>query len=216
MPAEISSITVDVRPSQNFQTVGISATLSFKEPVSLDEAKFEADVVYAELEAIATKRVKELGEARGNLEIPAAQGGGIAAATSSDNWRTAYKPNGAGQFRFIPTSVLSKNDFLRMAEEKLPSLGLDPAQVVVFDDRGGDRGIEAGEKYYCAGKVKARRDSQLESIMEGKTIVANIDFDTDGSLKMSLSRDGKTAVQALRIASQLGGTPEPQAEAVPF
>ena len=98
-----------------------------------------------------------------------------------------------------------------MAEAKLPELGLDPEQVVVFDDRGGDRGIEAGEKYYCAGKVKARRDSQLESIMDGKNIVANIDFDNDGSLKVSLSRDGKSAVQAMKIAGQMK-----QMDAVPF
>lgn len=215
MPAEISSMTVDVRPSRSFQTVGFSATITWKEPVSVDEAKFEADVLYAELESIALKRVEELAKGRGEVEVPAMQGGGgFAAAQSSDNWRTAYKPNGAGSFKFLPTSVMTKNDFIRLAEEQLPSLGLDPAQVVVFDDRGGDRGIEAGEKYYCAGKVKARRDSQLESIMDGKSIVANIDFETDGSLKLSLSRDGKTAIQALRIASQLGATPEPAA--VPF
>lgn len=208
--SQVSHIDVEVRPSQNYQTVGLTARIVFDPPVSFDEAKFEADLAYAELESVALKRVKDLGEQRG-IAAPAEQMGGSIAAPSTDNWKQALKPNGAGSFRFLPTSVVSKQDFIRMAEAKLPELGIDPEQAVVFDDRGGDRGIEAGEKYYCAGKVKARRDSQLESIMDGKSIVANIDFDDDGTLKVSLSRDGKTAIQAMKIAGQMKTM-----DAVPF
>lgn len=210
--SQVSHIDIEVRPSQNYQTVGFNARLVFDPPVSFDEAKFEADLAYAELESVALKRVKELGEHKGGgIPHPMEQPGAPVAAAGGDNWKQAIKPNGAGTFRFIPTSIVSKQDFIKMAEAQLPELGLDPEQVVVFDDRGGDRGIEAGEKYYCAGKVKARKDSQLESIMDGKSIVANIDFDDDGSLKMSLSRDGKTAVQALKIAGQMKTM-----DAVPF
>jgi len=210
--SQVSHIDVEVRPSQNYQTVGMTARIVFDPPVSFEEAKFEADLAYAELESVALKRVKDLGEHRGNgIAHPTEQPGAPVAAVSSDSWKQAIKPNGAGNFKFLPTSVVSKQEFIQMAEAKLPELGLDPEQVVVFDDRGGDRGIEAGEKYYCAGKVKARRDSQLESIMDGKNIVANIDFDNDGSLKVSLSRDGKSAVQAMKIAGQMK-----QMDAVPF
>ena len=210
--SQVAHIDIEVRPSQNYQTVGFNARLVFDPPVSFDEAKFEADLAYAELESIALKRVKELGEHKGSgIPHPMEQSGMPVASVSGDNWKQAIKPNGAGNFRFLPTTIFSKQDFIRAAEQLLPSLGLDPEQVVVFDDRGGDRGIEAGEKYYCAGKVKARKDSQLESIMDGKSIVANIDFDNDGSLKMSLSRDGKTAVQAVKIAGQMKSM-----DAVPF
>lgn len=208
--SQVSHIDVEVRPSQNYQTVGLTARLVFDPPVSFDEAKFEADLAYAELESVALKRVKELGEQRG-IPHPMEQAGAPVAAPSGDNWKQAIKPNGAGTFRFLPTNVVSKADFISMAEKKLPDLGIDPEQVVVFDDRGGERGIETGEKYYCAGKVKARKDSQLESIMDGKNIVANIDFDDDGTLKVSLSRDGKTAVQAMKIAGQMKTM-----DAVPF
>jgi hypothetical protein len=208
--SQVSHIDVEVRPSQNYQTVGLTARIVFDPPVSFEEAKFEADLAYAELEDVALKRVKELGEQRG-IPHPQEQMGSPSASVNSDSWKQAIKPNGAGTFRFLPTTVVSKSDFIQMAEAKLPSLGIDPEQVVVFDDRGGDRGIEAGEKYYCAGKVKARKDSQLESIMDGKSIVANIDFDTDASVKVSLSRDGKTAVQALKIAGQMKTM-----DAVPF
>jgi len=211
--SQVTHIDVEVRPSQNYQTVGLTARLVFDPPVSFEEAKFEADLAYAELESVALKRVKDLGEQRGNsIAHPTEQPGiPILSLVGGDNWKQAIKPNGAGNFKFLPTSVVSKQDFISMAEAKLPALGIDPEQVVVFDDRGGDRGIEAGEKYYCAGKVKARRDSQLESIMDGKSIVANIDFDNDGSLKVSLSRDGKTAIQAVKIAGQMK-----QMDTVPF
>ncbi len=211
--SQVTHIDVEVRPSQNYQTVGLTARLVFDPPVSFEEAKFEADLAYAELESVALKRVKDLGEQRGNsIAHPTEQPGiPILSLVGGDNWKQAIKPNGAGNFKFLPTSVVSKQDFISMAEAKLPALGIDPEQVVVFDDRGGDRGIEVGEKYYCAGKVKARRDSQLESIMDGKSIVANIDFDNDGSLKVSLSRDGKTAIQAVKIAGQMK-----QMDTVPF
>jgi hypothetical protein len=210
--SQVSHIDVEVRPSQNYQTVGLTARIIFDPPVSFEEAKFEADLAYAELESVALKRVKDLGEQRGNgVAHPMEQPGVPIATMNGDSWKQAIKPNGAGNFKFLPTSVVSKQEFIQMAEAKLPELGIDSEQVVVFDDRGGDRGIEAGEKYYCAGKVKARRDSQLESIMDGKSIVANIDFENDGSLKVSLSRDGKSAVQALKIAGQMK-----QMDAVPF
>jgi hypothetical protein len=215
--AQVEFIDVEVKPSQNYQTVGFTTRLVFNPPVSLEEAKFEADLAYAELEEVALKRVSELGKSRSGIEIPAHQMGVVAPTASSDAWVTAYKPNAAGTFKFLPTTVMSKQDFITAAESQLAGLGLNPEEVVVFDDRGGDRGIESGEKYYCAGKVKARRDSRLESIMDGKSIVGNVDFNHDGTLKVSLSRDGKTAVQAMKIAGQLsslGATPV--SEATPF
>lgn len=212
--AQVSYIDVEVRPSQNYQTVGLTARIIFDPTVSFDEAKFEADLAYAELESVALKRVKELGEQRG-IPHPSEQSGPLTIGSVSDSWQQAIKPNAAGTFKYLPTSVVSKQDFIRMAESLLPMLGLDPEQVVVFDDRGGDRGIESGEKYYCAGKVKARKDSTLESIMDGKSIVGNLDFESDGSLKASLSRDGKSAMQAFKIAGQMK-TMDAAMDSVPF
>jgi hypothetical protein len=38
--------------------------------------------------------------------------------------------------------------------------------------------------------------------MQGKTIVGNVEFNRDGTLRVSLSRDGKAAIGALSIVSQ--------------
>lgn len=203
---QVQYIDVEVRPSQGYQTVGLTARVVFDNPVSIDEAKFEADLVYHELAEVALKRISEL-KAKHTDEVVARPASSVAPAAVSApvgglDWKIAYKPNGAGSFEYPSTVSYSKEKFIEEAKRIIPTLGIDPAEVVVFDDRGGPKGIEAGNEYYCAGKVKARQDSMLMRAMQGKSIVANIDFNRDGTLKMSLSRDGKTAMQAMQIAGQ--------------
>lgn len=213
---EVSYIDIEVRPSRNYQTVGFTARLVWETPVSMDEAKFEADVAYSELEEIALKRVNQLAEQRTeSMGIPiqtaqnySSQSVGVSAVDDS-TWPIAYKPNGAGSFRYLPTSVVSRDKFLEMAKSKLPDLGLSEDVVNIFDDRTGERGIENGGQSYTAGKIKAKPDTALAAAMQGKSIVANIDFAPGGDLKLSLSRDGKTAMQAMKIAGQFAAVDTP-------
>lgn len=213
---EVSHIDIEVRPSFNYQTVGITARLVWENPVSMDEAKFEADVAYAELEEIALKRINQLSEQRTEtMGIPVQASPGYSAPSTGVNpvdestWPIAYKPNGAGTFRYLPTSVVSRERFLEMASAKLPELGLNDSVVNIFDDRTGERGIERGGQSYTAGKIKAKPDTPLAAAMQGKTIVANIDFSPGGDLKVSLSKDGKTAMQAMKIAGQFAAVDTP-------
>ena len=210
--SQVQHIDVEVRPSQGYQTVGFTARVVFDNPVSLDEAKFEADLVYSELEDLALKKIDFLKSKHTDGEMAAPAGQPVAARrpTGVLEWAIAYKPNGAGSFEYIPSSIFPTDRFVSEAKAQIPSLGIPEAEVVVFDDRGGAKGIEAGNEYYCAGKVKARSDSNLAKAMNGKLIVGNVDFNRDGTLKVSLSRDGKAAVAGLQIASQfasMGATP---------
>jgi hypothetical protein len=206
---EVSQITVEVRPSQNYQTVGISAVLVYNTPVSMEEAKFDADVAYAELESVALKRVEQLSSQRTesmpvptqSFSVPTGMSVGVSPVDDS-TWPIAYKPNGAGSFKYLPTSVVPRERFIDMAKAKLPELGLSEEQVNIFDDRTGDRGIENGGQSYTAGKIKAKPETPLAAAMQGKAIVGNIDFTPGGDVKVSLSRDGKTALQAMKIAGQ--------------
>ncbi len=211
--SQVSHIDVEVRPSQGYQTVGFTARLVFAEPVSLEEAKFEADLAYSELEDLALKKIDFLKSKHtpGELAQVAPMQHAAPQSNGSMQWAIAHKPNGAGTFEYIPTSVFSSERFVQEAKAQIPSLNIPEDQVVVFDDRGGARGIEAGQEYYCAGKIKARADSNLAKAMQGKTIVGNVDFNRDGTLKVSLSRDGKAAVAGLTIASQFASM-----DATPF
>lgn len=215
---EISQITVEVRPSQNYQTVGLTAVLNYNTPVSMEEAKFDADVAYAELEGVALKRLEQLSAQRiESMPTPNQSFAAPAVSTSGVNpvddstWPIAYKPNGAGTFKYLPTSVVPRERFIEMAKAKLPEFGLSEDVVNIFDDRTGDRGIEGGGQSYTAGKIKAKPDSALAAAMEGKSIVGNIDFVPGGDIKVSLSRDGKTAMQAMKIAGQFASL-----DATPF
>lgn len=213
---EISHIDIEVRPSQNYQTVGFTARLVWETPVSMEEAKFEADVAYSELEEIALKRVAQLSEQRTETmgipiqAVPGHSSGSVGVSPVDDStWPIAQKPNGAGTFRYLPTSVVPRERFLEMAKSKLADFGLSEEIVNVFDDRTGDRGIENGGQSYTAGKIKAKPDTALAAAMQGKTIVANIDFAPGGDLKVSLSKDGKTAMQAMKIAGQFAAVDTP-------
>jgi len=215
---EISQMDIEVRPSQNYQTVGFTARLVWETPVSMEEAKFEADVAYSELEEIALKRVAQLAEQRTETMGIPAQAMNMGSQSSvgvnpvdESTWPVAHKPNGAGSFRYLPTSIVSRDRFLELAKAKLPELGLTEDVVNIFDDRTGDRGIERGGQSYTAGKIKAKADTALAAAMQGKTILANIDFAPGGDIKVSLSKDGKTAMQAMKIAGQFASM-----EATPF
>jgi hypothetical protein len=210
---QVEYIDVEVRPSQNYQTVGFTARITFKEPVSTEQAKFEADVMYDELASLALKRIEELSSLRPN-DPPVAQVQRGASA-SSDEWRLAHKPNGAGSFKYLPTSAFSKKDFIEVATAKLGEMGIDTEQVVVFDDRGGDRGLERGEQHYSAGKVKVRPDTQYAAAMAGKAIIGSVDFGDSGEIRVSISRDGKSALNAVKIAGQLSSL-DAVAEPTPF
>lgn len=197
---------IEVKPSRNYQSVSFSFRLIFDSPVSVEEAKFEADLAYAELKELADKRLEEMAGAATHVQQTATPN----FSTNGDVWAIANKPNGAGSFRYIPSSIMSRTDFISLVESKLPSIGLDPSEVTVFDDRVGDRGIEVGGGHYSAGKVKAKPDSKMVQAMGGKAIVANVDFLSENDVKVSLTKDGKTALGALTIASQfatMGSTP---------
>jgi hypothetical protein len=211
---QVSHVDIEVRPSQGYQTVGFTARLVFAEPVSVEEAKFEADLAYSEFEDLALKKIEFLKSKHTQGEMAPTMSQQNYSAPQSNGtmkWEIAHKPNGAGSFEYISTSSFPTERFVREAKTQIPALGIPESEVVVFDDRGGAKGIEAGNEYYCAGKVKARSDSNLAKAMQGKTIVGNIDFNSDGTLKVSLSRDGKAAVGALQIASQFASM-----DATPF
>jgi len=203
---QVQHVDVEVKPSRNYQSVAFSFRLVFDSPVSVEEAKFEADLAYSELKELADKRLEELAGAAQTVTHTAKPN----FSTGGDVWAIANKPNGAGSFRYIPTTILSRSDFISIAESKLAALGINPEEVTIFDDRGGERGIESGGGHYSAGKVKAKPDSKMVQAMGGKAIVANIDIVSENDVKVSLTKDGKTAIGALNIASQfanMGATP---------
>lgn len=210
--ASITHIDVEVRPSIGFQTVGYTARIQFDQPVDMEQALTEVAPVrerltkqaHADIEALVAHRTESEVEQR-------AQAPQAPAPSGSVEWLTGTKPNGKGTFRFVASSSMDYKEFKDAAAAQLPGLGLNPDEVDIFDDRTGKYGIESGNEAYSAGKVKVKDGTPLAKAMQGKSIIGSVDFNNDGSVKVSLSRDARSAMQALSIAANLQ-----QLDATPF
>jgi hypothetical protein len=205
--ASITHIDVEVRPSIGFQTIGYTARIQFDTPLdpieALDRAAEVRDLLteqaHKDLEGLVAYRQSSEHEQRAQAPAP------VYASAPSGNleWATGTKPNGRGTFRYVTTAALGIAEFKSKAAEQLTGLGLDPEEVDVYDDRSGKYGLEEGNETYSAGKLKVKEGTRLASALQGKNIVGSVDFNNDGSIRVSLSRDAKAALQALSIADNL-------------
>lgn len=128
-------------------------------------------------------------------------------------WAVGQKPQNRGSFRYLPSSVVDTDTFRQRASQALQQIGVDPATVSIFDDRVGQYGLEGGNNGYSAGKAKAGQDSQLKQLLGQRDIVAYLDFEQDGTVKASLTKDAKAALQAVQLAAQVQ---QPQGSDLPF
>lgn len=219
MAGTIQHVDVEVRPSIGFQTVGLTARISFDPPVDADEALFEANLLRDRLNAEAQAALEVLIGQRQEAEASRPTVSAPAPATApsapvpSDGWAIGIKPKGAGTFRYLTTNAYSTDRLKQEVSAALPALGIDPADVDIYDDRTGKYGLESGSEAYQPAKVKVKDGTRLASALQGKAIVAGVDFNNDGTIKVALSKDGKAAIQALTIAATLGGI---QSEPTPF
>lgn len=203
--ASITHIDVEVRPSIGFQTIGYTARIQFDQPVeaveALDKASEVRDLLteqaHKDLDGLVEYRQRSEGEAKAQSPAPAyAPSGGL-------EWATGTKPNGKGTFRFVTTASLGIAEFKQAAVAQLAGLGLNPDEVDVYDDRTGRYGLEEGNEGYSAGKLKVKDGAPLAAALQGKSIIGSVDFNNDGTIRVSLSRDAKAAQQALSIAANL-------------
>lgn len=207
----ITHIDVEVRPSIGFQTVGYTARVQFDEPQDVDAALTQVAAVrealtkqaHDDIDALVTHRTESEGEQK-------AQSPQAPAVSTDDGWAVANKPKG-GQFRYLTTAVYPIAKFKEDALAAVKAAGIDVDDVDVWDDRTGKYGLESGNDGYTPGKVKAKDGTTLAKAMGGKSIIGGIEFNNDGTLRFTLSRDGKAAVQALAIAGNLK-----QLDATPF
>jgi hypothetical protein len=202
----ITHLDIEVRPSIGFQTVGYTARVQFDTPVDAAEALG----LVADTREILTEQalgdIKKLIEHRTVSEGEAkAQSPQAPAAPAGNGWAIANKPGGKGSFRYLTTAAFPSASFRDAIKDQLPALGINPEEVDVFDDRTGNYGLEGGNEGYTAGKIKAKDGTRLHAALAGKSIVGGADFGPDGSVRVTLSKDGKAALQALQIAANLSG-----------
>ena len=131
-------------------------------------------------------------------------------------WQVGQKPQQRGSFKFVTTASIDTEQFRQLAVPALQQAGVNPDQVLIFDDRTGQYGLESGNTSYSAGKAKAKDGSQLKQLMGDRDTVAYLDFQQDGSVKAHTTKGAKSALGAIQLAAQQQA-PQPPAEGdLPF
>lgn len=128
-----------------------------------------------------------------------------AQAADAPTWLVGKKPKGAGTFKYRPTADVPSDALIEQVKSLLAEQGVDPEQIVVFDDRTGKYGLEDGNESYSAAKAKARQETILSEVMGKRDTVAYVDFDEKtGAVTANLSKDAREALRALELHAKLG------------
>lgn len=123
--------------------------------------------------------------------------GATPAASGGVQWSSVKSKFGEGELRFITTDSISsdqlKADVLTQIQNKW---GINPAALVVWDNRVGPKGLEAGIPAGCVTAIKIAKDAQdyVSPELHGSAI-ARSKFNADGSSYVWLTKEGEAALK---------------------
>lgn len=205
-------------------------TFEFLAPVSPEAATAARDELHARLQAEVDERVAARVAARKeqlgsqaqvpplasyhpvppvNVAAPTQQVHGVGAAAVAavgagtavpgGGWRVGQNPRG-GEVRYIGSDVISKEQFVFQMEQAWVAQGM-PAHLVKFwDNRGGDRGLEAGGKSFFVGAIKLNDTAPGYAALGKKVTVGMAEFAPDGSVRVRVSPEYQQLITTLQSA----------------
>lgn len=144
-----------------------------------------------------------------------------APAPSGDGWAVGQKPNGKGQIRYVTTNAMSTDAFRDAIAQAIAAAGYDPSSYLIYDNRVGDRGLEAGETNWSVANVKPAEGNPMADDPDFKTDRGGtksaffVDFNADGSVKVKETSVMEDFVKAFRKAQAMSGTAAPAAPPPP-
>jgi hypothetical protein len=129
------------------------------------------------------------------------------AAASSGEWMSVPSRFGDGELRFLPTSVYSSEQMEAEVGQWLLSQGLNPNAFKVWDNRPGQKGLEAGVPNGCVAAIKVGREAEgYVSPDVARNAVARVKFNNNGTLYIWLTKEAEAALKygaldALKVQS---------------
>lgn len=123
--------------------------------------------------------------------------GATPAASGGLQWAAVKSKFGEGELRFVTTASISsdqlKGDVLAQIQAKW---GINPSALIVWDNRVGPKGLEAGIPAGCVTAVKIAKDAQdfVSPELHGAAI-ARSKFNADGSSYVWLTKEGEAALK---------------------
>jgi hypothetical protein len=111
-------------------------------------------------------------------------------------WSSLKSKYGEGEFRFVTTASQSTDQLKDLVLNQMRSKGLNPEALIVWDNRTGARGLEAGIPSGCVAAVKVSKEAQEFVPAEIQTIaIARAKHNADGSLYVWLTKEGESALK---------------------
>jgi hypothetical protein len=123
--------------------------------------------------------------------------GATPTATVGLQWASVKSKFGEGELRFVTTSSISsdelKNSVLAQIQTKW---GINPAALIVWDNRVGPKGLEAGVPAGCVTAIKISKDAhEFVSPELHSAAIARSKFNADGTVYVWLTKEGEAALK---------------------
>ena len=122
--------------------------------------------------------------------------GAAPASAGGAQWMSVPSKFGDGELRFITTATYSTSQLEGEVGNWLRQHGLNPDAFKVWDNRPGQKGLEAGVPNGCVAAVKIAKDAQ--SFVQGdiaNQAIARVKFNSNGSLYIWLTKEADAALK---------------------
>lgn len=129
--------------------------------------------------------------------VAVANGATPAPVTGGLQWASVKAKFGEGELRFVTTSSQSTDELkARVLEQMSSKFGLNPEALVVWDNRTGAKGLEAGVPAGCVAAVKISKEAtEFVPAEIASLAVARVKHNSDGSLYIWMTKEGESALK---------------------
>jgi hypothetical protein len=128
------------------------------------------------------------------------------APVGNDGWMSVPNKFGDGEMRFLTTAAFSSQQMEQSVQQWLLSKNLNPAFFKVWDNRPGQRGLEAGVSQGCVANIKLQEGAPGSEQL-GKAAAARVKFNNNGSLYIWLTKEFEAALKFVGQMLAPGGAP---------
>ena len=111
-------------------------------------------------------------------------------------WGTVKSKFGEGELRFVTSASQSSDQLKSLVLAQMQTKGINPEALVVWDNRTGARGLEAGVPAGCVAAVKVSKEAQEFVPLEVQNIaLARVKHNSDGSVYVWLTKEAEAALK---------------------
>lgn len=122
--------------------------------------------------------------------------GAAAAPAGGATWMSVPSKFGDSELRFITTASYPTSQLEAEVGKWLRQHGLNPDAFKIWDNRSGQKGLEAGVPNGCVAAVKISKDAQAFVAGDiANQAIARVKFNANGSLYIWLTKEADAAIK---------------------